>query len=305
MKIESSLMRERFIIKGRVAASDDPSKVTHAQSNRMPVVLQAGGMPSEDYIVRAHNMHSCSRMVAHMIRDYEKSGPLQNRVVPYKWTEVWSEVISDYEIAYNPERWVCVYHHGEPVFHFGKRNPFLDIVEKCAFMSKGNYEASIKLAEDAYRKAGKDVDIGYESGMAIVTKIEREHGRCGLILRGPERSTTFNFTVEKAKDKPVSAYQCLRVCAALLEGIQLGFMVGLANEKLREKIIDSTSTEARQAREGKRRMSMLNGEISALEVHYKVHYRPERPDFNRIVLETEKQAHRHIEDLPKDGGTSW
>lgn len=308
MDIDTSLVRERFIIKSAAPDLKDLVKPTYAQSNRMPVSLQTGGMTAEKYVVRAHNMHSCARMVAHMIRDYERGGPLLHRVIPYKWQEVWSDVVSDYELAYNPERWVCVYHQGEPIYQFGKHNPFLDIVEKCAFVSKGDYDSSIKLAEEAYRTAGKDVNITYEGGIAIVVKIERERGRCGMIFRGPERSTTFNFTAEMAKTVPISAYQCLRVAAALLEGIQLGFLVGLANEKIKEKIIDSTSHEARQAREAKRRLSMLNGEISALETHYRVHYRPERPDFNRIILETEKMAPRYLgglKDAPKGARDSW
>lgn len=294
MDIDSSLLRERFVIKSGPPDFNDPAKRAYAQSNRMPVSLQAGGMSAEKYVVRAHNMHSCARMVAQMIRDYDKGGPLLHRVVPYKWEEVWSEVVSDYEIAYHPDRWVCVYYQGAPIYQFGKHNPLLDVIEKCAFMSKGDYDSSLKLAEEAYRAAGKDVQIGYEGSMAIVAKIGRTRGRCGMIFRGPERSTTFNFTVEMAKTFPVNPYQCIRVAAALLEGIQLGFLVGLVNEKLREKIIDTTAHEARQAREAKRRLSMLNGEISAFETHYKVHYRPERPDFDRIILETEKMAPRYL-----------
>lgn len=305
MDIDSSLLRERFVIRGGPPDFDDPGLWSVASSNRMPIALKTGNLTPEEYVVRAHNMYSCARMAAHMVRDYEKSGPLLHRVVPYPWQEVWSDVVSDYELAYNSDRWVCVYHKGKPVFHFGKRHAFFDVIENCDFANarKSDYDSSVKLAEEAYRASGQMVKIDYDSSVALIAKTERLRARCGMIFRGAERSTTFNFTVEADRKDPVSAFQCLRVAAALLEGIQLGFTIGLANEKLREKLIDTTSPEARQAREGKRRLSSLNGEISALETHYKVNYRPERPDFNRIILETEKAAPRFLGNLPGKSGS--
>ena len=95
------------------------------------------------------------------------------------------------------------------------------------------------------------------------------------------------------------------MAAELLEGIQLSFMIGIANEKLRAGIIDSANFEARQAREAKRRIATLNGEISSLETHYKVRYRPERPDFNRIIFDAENIAPRYLAALmPADDDES-
>lgn len=298
MNVNTSLLREKFTIRGMETPGQESSLAPHVHSNRMPVALKAGDGVSEDYVVRAQNMHLCARMAAHLIRDYDKGGPLLHRVIPYKWEEVWAETVSGYEIAYNPERWVCVYHKGKPVFESGKRHPFLDVVEKCDAVNKdGGYDDSLKLAEDAFRRLGKDVQIAYDSSIAIVLNLEKTQGRCGMILRGPERTTTFNYHLESAKKIPVNPSQCLRVAAALLEGIQLSFMIGIANEKLRAGIIDSTAHEARQAREAKRRIATLNGEISSLETHYKVRYRPERPDFNRIIFEAEKIAPRYLAAL--------
>ena len=306
MNLNTSLLREKFTIRGMEIPGQESSLPPNVHSNRMPISLKAGDANPEDYVVRAQNMHLCARMAAHLIRDYDKGGPLLHRVIPYKWEEVWAETVSGYEIAYNPERWVCVYHKGKPVFEQGKRHPFLDIVEKCDAVNKdGDYDDSVKLAEDAFRRLGKDVQITYDSSMAIVLNLEKTQGRCGMILRGPERTTTFNYHLESAKKIPVNPSQCVRVAAALLEGIQLSFMIGIANEKLRAGIIDSANFEARQAREAKRRIATLNGEISSLETHYKVRYRPERPDFNRIIFEAEKIAPRYLAALmPADDDES-
>jgi len=298
MNVNTSLLREKFTIRGMDLSGQESALNPHVHSNRMPVSLQAGDADPENYVVRAQNMHLCARMAAHIFRDYDKGGPLLHRVIPYKWEEVWAETVSGYEIAYNPERWVCVYHKGKIVFEHGERHPFLDVVEKCDAVNKdGNYDDSLKLAEDAFRRLGKNVQIAYDSSMAIVLNLEKMQGRCGMILRGPTRTTTFNFHLESAKKIPVNPSQCLRVAAALLEGVQLSFMIGIANEKLRAGLIDSATFEARQAREAKRRIASLNGEISALETNYKVRYRPERPDFNRIIFEAEKIAPRYLAAL--------
>lgn len=306
MNLNTSLLREKFTIRGMEIPGQESSLAPNVHSNRMPISLKAGDASPENYVVRAQNMHLCARMAAHLIRDYDKGGPLLHRVIPYKWEEVWAETVSGYEIAYNPERWVCVYHKGKPVFESGHRHPFLDVVEKCDAVNKdGDYDDSLKLAEDAFRRLGKDVQITYDSSMAIVLNLEKTQGRCGMILRGPERTTTFNYHLESAKKIPVNPSQCVRVAAALLEGIQLSFMIGIANEKLRAGIIDSANFEARQAREAKRRIATLNGEISSLETHYKVRYRPERPDFNRIIFEAEKIAPRYLAALmPADDDES-
>ncbi|MCB1839643.1 MAG: hypothetical protein H6858_01755 [Rhodospirillales bacterium] len=297
MNVKTSLLREKFVITGVDPKQDDDALKEPAHSNRMPISLKAGDMPSEDYVVRAQNMHLCARMVAHLIRDYDKGGPLLHRVIPYKWEEVWAEVVGDYELAYNPDRWVCVYHQGKPVFHYGDRHPFLDVIEHCDTLNSGHYDSSVKLAEEAFRKAGKNLRVGYDSNMAILLNLEKTVGRCGMILRAPDRTTTFNYHIESVKNIPVNPSQCIRVAAALLEGIQLGFMIGIANEKQRSGLVDTSAQEARQAREAKRRIGSLNAEISAMETHYKVRYRPERPDFNRIILEAEKIAPKYLEAL--------
>ena len=301
MAFKTTLLREKFIIKTEEPVFNDEIKDTPASSNRMPVYLQAGGLEPEEYVVRAHNMHSCARMVAKMMQDYDKGGPLLNRVTPYKWEDVWGEVVNDFELAYNPDRWICVYYKGKPLYEAGKRHPFLDVVEQCDAVNKtDDYDASLKLAEDAFMRAGKSISIGYDSSVAIIANILKHEGRCGMIFRGPERTTTFNFVLEAKKEsQPIDAPQVLQTAACLLEGIQLSFMIGVTHEKLRREFINSGSQEARKAREGRRRLLQLNTSISALETNNNVRYRPERPDFNRIILETERIAHKLVRD-PND-----
>lgn len=305
MDIKTSLLRERFILRNDAETGIENSLSITAPSNRMQISLTSGTLEPEVYVVRTHNVHVCTRMVAEMIYDYSREGPLLHRVIPYKWEDVWDKVTNEYEQAYNPQRWIAVYHKGKPIFDYGERHLFLDMIEKFDAQSAGDYDSSLKVAEQAFQKAGKPLKIDYESNVALIANIERLQARCGMILRGPEKTTTFNFHIESpSKARPVDASQCLRVCSALLEGIQLAFLVGFNHEKLRIGMIGEHSHEGRQTREARRRLGRLNAEINGMEGVYKVRYRPERPEFNRIVLDSEKLARKILEQVTHDEAAS-
>ncbi len=78
--------------------------------------------------------------------------------------------------------------------------------------------------------------------------------------------------------------------AAFLEGIQMAFMVGMNEEKIRLGKIERHSKEDKQTREGRLRLGRLDAEISTLEGTFDVRYRPERPDFQDILADAEKLA---------------
>jgi len=125
-----------------------------------------------------------------------------------------------------------------------------------------------------------------------------------VILRAPERTTTFNFTV-LSKDQEINIPQCLSVSAAFLEGIQLAFMVGMNVFKIRVGIFDRGSHDEKQTKEGQRRLGRLNAEIASMDSAFDVRYRPEKPEFYRIVSEAEDLANRTIkipEKKPKPFG---
>lgn len=290
MDFNTTLLREKFIIRDVLNAVSDDSLV--ALSNRISVNLtDARGMTVETIVVRAQNMHLCIRMAGKIVQTFEQNGPVMVRDIPYDWEETWEQLISEHERKNNREKWISIYAQGKRLFKSGSYHPFLDLIEKCDAANPENYDASVRLAEDAFGQLGKEVSIDYESNIGLVVFIEKGHGRCGIILRNAERNSTFNFRLERTAEREVSPVQCLNVCAAFLEGIQLAFLIGINNEKLRLNLISKSTKESITATSARRRLGSLNAEIKTFENTMRVHYRPERPEFGELVSEAERFAY--------------
>lgn len=295
MKINASLLREKYIIREETEILEEKGLYITAPSTRMPISLQAGTLAPEEFIIRTNNMHTCARMVSRIVYDYDKNGPIMARAIPMDWEQHWDDTLNNYERAYNENRWVCIYNKGKPVFSDGEHHPFFDVIEKCDAVNKKDYSSSLALAEDAFRKAGKSVKISYDTNVALVADLERQQGRCSMILRGPDRKTTFNFYIKTEDERQkISVPQCLAVSAAFLEGVQLSYFIGFGHEKMRIGLIEKYSEEHKQIREAQQRINQLNAEISAFENRYKVRYRPERPVFQDIIQTTEKIAKKTV-----------
>lgn len=264
-----------------------------ALSNRIIVPLvSTDNMVSETFVVRAQNMHSCLRMAAHMVADFYADGSLLSRAKPYDWEDAYKSITKGYEAKWNPQRWVAVYNKGRTVYEGGEveRHPFLDIIEQCDARNKGDYEKALSVAEDAFRQAGKMVNIEHDANVASIININEKEAKCGVILRGPNRTTTFNFTARNKNDRMVKPSQCLSVSAAFLEGIQLAFMIGMTNMKIHYELISKTSDEALKSRDALNKIARLNGAVAHFEKFADILYRPERPDFSKMVSEAEDYA---------------
>jgi hypothetical protein len=300
-EFNTSLLREKFVIHDP-NAPDPEGKPVVALSNRIVLELRnKQDEIQEIFTVRAQNMHCCVRMSARILQSFLQGGPLLTRATPYDWANAWDTAINDYERAYNPQRWIAVYHKGKLLFGDGERHPLLDVIEKCNARNKGAYEDSIPMAEDAFKQTGKVVKIEYDGNVALVINLERSQGRCGIILRGANRTTTFNFSVASTdKEKPLSFPQILSTACAFLEGIQLAFMVGMNTEKIRIGLITRHSKEEKQTREARQRLGRLSAEISNLESSFEVRYRPERPEFQEVIMDAEKLAKKVLQ--PPEGG---
>ncbi len=291
MDIEVSLLREKFIINEKGNDIGENALFIEALSTRMPLSLQAGEGEPEKIVIRAHNMHSCSRLAAHVIQEFEKRGPIVNRTVLLDWFELWDSALSNYERTYQPDRWVAVYHAGKRIYTCGDYHPFLDVTEKCQTISKSDYEGSIKMAENAFMQAGKEIKIDYEGNVALVAHLGRKSGRCSMVLREPEKTTTFNYTVTpQEKNIKLKVGAALSTAADFLEGVQLSYIVGENSEKMDQGIIEKYSDEERQVKKGRTRISELDAQINALENMCKLRYRPERPDFNLLIQLAEKRT---------------
>lgn len=286
-EFHSSLLREKFTIQDSTASSGDQEPII-ALSNRLIVELTGQKKAHKEiFIVRAQNMHSCVRMAARILKSYKTSGPLMNRTKPFDWEAAWDVIVNDYEYRFNPHRWVAVYHNGRILFQAGEHHLLLDVIEQCDAKNAHRYEKAVPMAEDAFKKAGKVVKIEYDSNVALVINLAPKQGRFGVIMRGPNRTTTFNFSINAKKD-PLNYAQCLAAAACFLEGVQLAFMVGMNNIKLYLGIIKRHTNEEKQTKEAGRRLGRLNAEIANLERAYDVHYRPEKPEFGVIVTSAEQ-----------------
>lgn len=295
LEFSSTLLREKFSILDSDPESGEESAII-ATSNRFVVELK-GNNPkqNEAFIVRTHNMHSCVRMAARLIKSYQTGGPILTRGKSYDWEAAWDIIVNDYEYRYNEDRWIAIYSGGKVIFEYGERHPLLDVIENCDARNKGKYEDSLTMAEDAFKQAGKIVKIKHDTNVALVVDLMRFQGKCGVIIRGPTRTTTFNFSIASKDDKePVNFPQILSVCACFLEGVQLAFMLGMNHEKIRLGIFDINSKEDKQTREGGRRLGRLNVEVTNLERAYTVRYRPEKPDFQQVLTEAERLAQQVI-----------
>ena len=119
------------------------------------------------------------------------------------------------------------------MFSDGNYHNFLDVIEQFNTLNKGQYENALVAAQDSFDKLGKDVDIEYDVNIALVTVIDELSGRCSMILREPERTTTFNYSVKPGEHiKQVDPSHVLNTCAAFLEGIQLCYIIGTNTQSL-------------------------------------------------------------------------
>lgn len=291
MDFNTTLLREKFIIRDH-DKDDSSSRVPMtAMSNRIVIpLLDHEGAIAETFVVRAQTMHAALRMATRLMNTFDREGPIFSRPVKYNYDETWEKICADYEQAHNPDRWIAVYTRGRKVYSSGKHHAFLDVIEKCDIQNKGgSYETSLELAESAFAHMGKKVTITHDSSIGMVFTVKHHKARCGLILRNPNKRTTFNYNAEVIDDA-INIPQALTVSAAFLEAIQLCFNMGMINEKIRVGVIDSFSTEAKKGEAARKRLEFLKAEISNFENRYDVKYRLEKPDFGLIVQDAENFA---------------
>jgi hypothetical protein len=299
VSFNSSLLREKFTIHDPLDSNSESGAPVLALSNRMVVELVSKtGHNKERFVIRTHNMHSCVRIAARLVRTYHTMGPILVRGAEFEWDAIWEQIVNEYEYEFNPQRWAAIYSNGKVLFEAGERHPFLDVIEKCDVLNKGEYEKAIPVAENAFRQLGREVQIDYDANVALVTDMDDKQARCGVILRGPNRTTTFNFAVFPKREPALNIPQILTASAAFLEGVQLAFMIGMNNEKIRLGIIERFSHDEKMTREARRRLSRLNAEIANLETACDVRYRPERPEFPHIVMDAEKLAAKILKPPP-------
>ncbi len=306
MKINASLLREKFVIKEKSAKDlDVMAQQMHACSNRIVLDLQSEHLAKETFIIRTDSMHLCARMAGHILANYENKGPFGPRLKLLKWDLIWDSALSDHEKHYNEGRWVAIYHHGKIVYEQGNHHAFLDIIEQFQNKENANYNQSLRLAEKAFQKAGREVSIDYSSNVALTISMERTGGRCSTILRSPNKTTSLHFYIKPKKEtEKIVISQGFISAANFLEGVNLSFFIGLTTAQIDTGVTDKYSNEARQMRNAKQRLGDIQISINALENRYNVRYRPERPIFDIIITNTENYTKKQILEKRQKGEKS-
>lgn len=287
---ETSLTREKFDIINK--DSDDKTPVV-ALSNRIACTLHDdSGNFIEEIIVRGHTMHSCIRAVAGLLRTFRVGGSIMGRLDKIHWDSVMAAASNDYEKQYNPKHWIALYNDGRVIYNSGTpHHPFFDLIEKIAATQKVPYDRCIPLAEEAFRKTGQNVKISYDGNVAFTNFCSKDVIRCGLILRDAVRTTTLNFSVKKEKGgEELNIQTCLFAAAAYLEAIQLCFTIGMSLEKMNRGWIKRFSDEEKQMKQARIRLNVLSSEVLRLNSRYNVHYRPEEPVFEHMIVNAENLA---------------
>lgn len=298
-KFDSSLLREKFVISDTLPGDLSDKADVIAMSNRLIIPLHdATGKFIESFVIRAHNMHICLRMGAKIVQNFNDSGSILSREKgSFDWDSAYRAISDGFEDKWNQDHWVAVYHNGHTIYEGGRgeRHAFLDIIEQCDARNKGHYEHSLVVAEEAFKKAGKTVFIEHNASMAAVIELSDGTGKCGIILRGPQKTTTFNFkALSNNSDRELKASHLLSVCAAFLEGIQLAFFIGMTNVKIHYEIIDKHSDEARHRNQSGKKLGTIGSAITRFEKLFDVSYRPERPNLPAMIDEAEEYAQKAL-----------
>lgn len=319
MDFSGSLLRERFDVYEKNGEELKDSPLT-AMSNRMVVpLLDHSGRVGERFVIRGKYMHSCIRMAARIIHTFMDKGPILVRNNdPFDWDDAWRKLIEDHDITYHPDLWIAIYSNGKLIYEFGEHHMFFDVIEQCDHKLQDNYDGAIKYTEKIFEQYGKRIAIKHDSSVALVVNLKDNEGRCGVVLRSADKTTTFNYRVaQKGKNgDDVFLPQLIGSAAAFLEGIQLSFSIGMTNEKLRQEVLSRTSPEEKEARSARTRLAKMNAQLNALEQNYDVRYRPEKPIFSEMVIAAEElmaqiiEQQRHeealaneewIDDAPSEG----
>jgi hypothetical protein len=273
----SSLVREKMTFTADAFAEVDPGEELHViRSNRIFLNLTKNGR-TEKIAVRAQTMHVTLLLASKVMFSFFKNGLFLIRPEEYDWQQQWESILSSYEQKYNPNVWAAVYINAKPVFKTTD-SPYIDIVEKCALLNIDNYDATVGVAEEAFKQAGKAVSIGHESHTAAVFSADEKTVNCGVIDRSGGKNVAFNFIVAGG-DKERRLVQALAVTASFVEALNLRRIVRETQMRIRMEEITTSSSEAIRMRAAAGRLMALTKMITTFEEMYEVKYRPAKPDF--------------------------
>jgi hypothetical protein len=201
----------------------DPAAITAPQEARNFTVLSNRiALPStiapHAPIIRAHTMHLCTRMAAHVL---DACNTRHTSLQTYDWDVAWDTAVSAYEAAHNPRRWFSLYLQGRCIASVTHNNAVLDIIEARTAKSQDMYKDVTSLVRATFAEMGWFVRVAYDANIGL--KIETEGGRTKayFTVRAAQKGS-HDFTLEASETVDGPAF--LMLCADYLESIQLCFV---------------------------------------------------------------------------------
>lgn len=281
-EFQTALVREKIVIDHTVGnaearKSDNPV----LRSNRIDLNLFKENGDVERCVVRAQNMHTTLRFAARIFLNFHKLNNFRPSVAPDKidWHAVWDQCLSGYEKEYNGENiWGSVYVKGKPVFKLNDQK-FMDVVEQCALVTKGQYDETKEIVESLMNKLGKKVKLSQNNNVSstLADTIEGEGTRCSMMHRSPDKNMIFTFMLSKGRSRVDRIFHGLIIQANYLEVFNLNFLIQALRRDLKSGKYKKNSRQARQLQSAVNRKEFVKREIQSIEGAYEVSYRPEKP----------------------------
>lgn len=296
-EFNTTLLRERFVI----SDTSGQEEMIVALSNRIVLPLyDKFGAIAETFIIRAHTMAISTSLAAQIAKSYEKLGPIATRQKKFNWDKCWGFVNDQYEQNYNPKAWCAIYHDGKKIFSTNEYHILLDLIEQFENKNKQKYEKSLEMAEQALKDAGQSVKISYDSNVALIIKCEKKVSRVGIVIRSPKRTNTFNLTAkQKTTDHPLSPSACLQVASSFLDAIQLSYVIGSLNERIKRGMSSWRTNDDKQRADAHRKLHMMESLVTAFIGGYDVNFRPERPEFHLLIEDAALQTKEYLDEIEK------
>jgi hypothetical protein len=275
-----SLLREKFTI--RDIAMDSTPVI--ALGNRLRIDLPKQKTP---LIIRGHSMHMTLRFGAEIMRQMSYISHVENIETLFQWEDIWEKIIKPFEKEQTPNAWIVVYYEGKSIFEYNPRHMFFDVIEQCEHKNshlQERYEKSIIMAQNAFRKSGRDVLIEEESHVGFILDDAGAEKRFAVILRIPGEKATFITRMNLDPDikKTPYPYICMNLASDYIEAINMAVRTGFMEDDVKNGKIDKYSDRMKLYKDLQHRLKQLSQSIRQIENQYDTKYRPEKPDFEYI-----------------------
>jgi hypothetical protein len=105
--------------------------------------------------------------------------------------------------------------------------------------------------------------------------------RQAIILRMPGHRSTFVTRLNKGQMQP-TVFTAINIAADYIEAVNMAVRLGFMERSMTDPNFKNKSSQAVIIKDLQSRLATLKFRISQAEIKYKLHYRPEKPDFEEI-----------------------